>query len=191
MSQGPEPDPRLAKLSAVVVRVEGATRRLARLVTAAAVVGGASGLALWWATDGRRIHDLGKFTAASLVLPVLYLVPAAWLLNVRFSLLALLELPGKLGGVTMRRGPELVGRARREIPAEHGADGGPRLPPGRLAAARALRGLVRDYGEVVGSWATVAQLVTPTFWALTALALLAVPILVAVAAVAGLLAAFS
>ncbi len=191
MSQGPEPDPRLAKLSAVVVRVEGATRRLARLVTAAAVVGGASGLALWWATDGRRIHDLGQSTAASLVVLVLCLVPAAWLLNVRFSLLALLELPGKLGGVTMRRGPELVRRARREMPAEHRADGGPRLPPGRLAAARALRGLVRDYGDVVGSWATVTQLVTPTFWALTALALLAVPILVAVAAVAGLLAAFS
>ncbi len=191
MSQGTEPDPRLAKLSAAVLRVEGATRRLARLVTAAAVVGGASGLALWWTTDGRRIHDLGQSLAASLVVLVLCLGPAAWLLHVRFSLLALLALPGKLGGVTMRRGPQLMGRARREIPAEHEADRDPRLPRGRLAAARALRGLARDYGDVVGSWATVAQLVAPTFWALTALALLAVPILVAVAAVAGLLAAFS
>ncbi|MGI9022944.1 MAG: hypothetical protein ACR2HV_06900 [Acidimicrobiales bacterium] len=55
-----------------------------------------------------------------------------------------------------------------------------------MTGLRSLRRAVGDYGDVVGSWATVAQLVAPTFWALTALALLAVPVVVALAVLAGL-----
>jgi len=191
MRHVPDPDPRLAKLGAVVTRVDAATRRLARLATAAAVVGAASGTVLWWYTAGRQIADLGHRTAASLVVLAVCLVPAGWLLYVRLCLLSLVKLPAKLGGVATRRGAELMGTARPETATGGGANTDLVASPGRLAKARTLRGLARDYGDVVGSWATVAQLVTPTFWALTALALLAVPILVAVAAMAGLVAAFS
>jgi len=187
----PEPDPRLAKLGAVVVRVDGAIRRLARLATAAAVIGAASGTVLWWYAAGRQMSDLGHTTAASLVVLAVCLVPAGWLLYVRLCLLSLVKLPATLGGVATRRGAELMGTAPLETSTGRRADTDHRASPGRLATARTLRGLARDYGDVVGAWATVAQLVTPTFWALTALALLAVPIQVAVAAVAGLLAAFS
>ncbi|MDQ6840178.1 MAG: hypothetical protein M3137_18065 [Actinomycetota bacterium] len=185
MRHVPDPDTRLAKLGAVVVRVDGVTRSLARLATAAAAVGAAGGAVLWWSTAGRRV------TAASLVVLALCLVPTGWLLYVRLCLLALVKLPAKLGGVATRRGAGLMGTAPPEPSTERKADTDFQVSPGRLARARTLRGLARDYGDVVGSWATVAQLVTPTFWALTALALLAVPILVAAAAVAGLVAAFS
>jgi len=62
---------------------------------------------------------------------------------------------------------------------------------GWLAAARSLHAAFRDYGDVAGSWARLAQLLTPTFWFLTGLALLAVPLLVIAAAIAGLVGALS
>jgi hypothetical protein len=40
---------------------------------------------------------------------------------------------------------------------------------------RSVRGVLRDYGDVVGSWGTVAQLLAPSFWLLTLVALGAVP----------------
>ncbi len=191
MRHVPNPNPRLDKLGAVAAQVDRATRRLARLATVAAVVGAVSGAVLWWSTAGRQISDLGHSTAAALVVLAVWLVPAGWLLYVRLCLLSLVKVPAKLGGVATRRGAELMGTAPPEASTEHRADADLRMSPGRLARARTLRRLARDYGDVVGSWATVVQLVTPTFWALTALALLAVPILVAAAAVAGLVAAFS
>jgi len=172
------------RITAVVTRVERTTRRLSGLVTVVAVAGGLAGVLLWWSTSGSRIHHLDRRAAASLVVLGVCLVPSGWLLNVRFALLALLRLPATLGDVATRRGTQLVGATGR----------GPSVgeyQAGWLATVGSLRGAVRDYGDVVGSWATVAQLVTPTFWALTALALLAVPILVAVAAAATLVAAFT
>jgi len=191
MRHVPDPDPRLAKLGAVVVRVDGATRTLARLATVATVVGAAGGAVLWWYAAGRQISDLGQTTVASLAVLAVCLIPAGWLLYVRLCLLALVKLPARLGGVATRRGSELIGTAPPQTSPERRAVADLRVSPGWLGLARTLRGLARDYGDVVGSWATVVQLVTPTFWALTALALLAVPILVALAAVAGLVAAFS
>jgi hypothetical protein len=47
-------------------------------------------------------------------------------------------------------------------------------------------GVLRDYGDVAGSWGTVAQLVAPSFWLLTLAAFVAVPVLAVVAAVAAL-----
>ncbi len=173
-----------ARVTALVARVERTTRGLSRLVTVAAVAGGLGGAVLWWSTSGSHIHDLGRGAAVSLVVLGVCLVPAGWLLNVRLALLALLKLPAKVGEVAMRRGTQLMGTTRRgPSVAEHRV--------GRLAAVGSLRSAVRDYGDVAGSWATVAQLVTPTFWALTALALLAVPILVVVGAVALLVANFA
>jgi len=169
---------------ALVARVDSTARWLARLVTVAALAGGVAGLVLWWSVSGRRTHHLGQDAAVSLVVLAICLVPAGWLLNVRLSLLALLKLPQKLGEVTMRRGTQLLGPPRTPGSV-------PERSAGRLAALGSLRLVVRDYGDVVGSWASVSQLVTPGFWALTAFALLAVPILVAVAAVAGLVAAFA
>jgi len=174
----------VARLEALVARVDSTARWLARLVTVAAFAGGVAGLVLWWSASGRRTHHLGQDAAVSLVVLAVCLVPAVWLLNVRLSLLALLKLPQKLGEVTMRRSTHLSGPPR-------GAGSVPERSAGRLAALGSLRSVVRDYGDVVGSWATVSQLVTPGFWALTAFALLAVPILVAAAAVAGLVAAFA
>jgi len=180
----PVRDPGLVRLTALVARIDGATRALARLATVAAAADGVGGLVLWWSTSGRHIRGLGPGTAVSLVVLALCLVPAGWLLNVRLALLAVLKLPETLGGVTMRRGTQLVATARRSS--------GVAVPRARrLAAVSSLRSMVRDYGDIVGSWATVAQVVTPTFWALTALALLAVPVLLGVGAVAGLVAAFT
>jgi hypothetical protein len=45
--------------------------------------------------------------------------------------------------------------------------------------------VVQEYGDVAGSWGTVAQLVVPTFWFLTLAALAAVPVLVVAAVIAG------
>ncbi|MDQ6797924.1 MAG: hypothetical protein M3256_11420 [Actinomycetota bacterium] len=174
---------------ALVARVDGTARWLARLATAAALVGGVAGLVLWWSASGRGVHHLGQEAVLSLLVLALCLVPAGWLLNVRFALLALLELPQKLGEVTMRHASQLLGPAG-SVP-ERNAGSVPERGAGPLGALGSLRGMVRDYGDVVGSWATVSQLVTPGFWALTALALVAVPILVIVAAIAGLVAAIA
>ena len=169
------PDPRLEALAGVVARVEGAACWLARLATKAALVGGGAGLLLWWVTAGDRVDEWWQGTVASVLVLVLCVAAPAWLLNVRSALHDLVELPGKLGGVTTRRVAELRGGARPERP-----DGG------TLQAMRSVRGVLNDYGDVVGSWGTVAQLVVPSFWLLTAAALVAVPILVVLAAVAGL-----
>ena len=181
--RSPVGDPRIATLRAVVGRVEGAALGVIRLATVGAGLGGVAGLVLWWSAAGNRIDDGGEATVVSLLVLALCAAPAGWLLNVRFSLLALLELPEKLTGVTMRRGAQLLGAPPNDV-----STGG--RSTGRLAALRSLRGVLRDYGDVVGSWATVAQLLAPTFWVLTGLALLAVPVLVIGAAVAGLFKAF-
>ena len=169
-------DPRVQAVARLVARVEGAARRLARGATTAALVGGVAGLLLWWVSAGDRITDRWQGTAASVLVLVLGLAPAGWLLTVRFALHGLLELPEKLGGVAARRTASLG----VEPPAPSS--------PGLVGALRSVRGVVRDYGDVVGSWATVAQLVAPSFWLLTVAALAAVPLLVVVAAVAALLA---
>jgi len=49
---------------------------------------------------------------------------------------------------------------------------------------RAVRGVMRDYGDVAGSWGTLVQLVAPSFWVLTVAAFAAVPVLAVIAAVA-------
>lgn len=169
------PDPRLEALAGVVARVEGAACWLARLATKAALVGGGAGLLLWWVTAGDRVDEWWQGTVASLLVLLLCVAAPAWLLNVRSALHDLVELPDKLAGVTTRRVAELRGGARPERP-----DGG------TLQAMRSVRGVMSDYGDVVGSWGTVAQLVVPSFWLLTAAALVAVPVVVVLAAVAGL-----
>ena len=98
-------------------------------------------------------------------------------MNVRFALLELLELPEKLGGVATRRTATLRGDAAS--PVER-LDGGP------LGAARSVWGVLRDSADVIGAWGAVAQLVAPPFWLLTAVAFVAVPVVVFVAIVAGL-----
>ncbi len=179
----PGTDPRLARVVGLVARVEGTAKGVARLATLAAIAGAVGGLVLWGTTTGHRVDDDQEGTVVALLVLVLCLAPAVWLVNVRFSLLALLELPGKLSGVTVKRGTQLLGAPRLDLPATGSV---PVRKTGRLATIRSLRGVVRDYGDVVGSWATVAQLLAPTFWALTVLALLAVPVVIALAALAGL-----
>lgn len=160
----------------MVVRVEGAACWLAGLATRAAAVGGGAGFLLWWFAVGDRLDDWWAGTAVSLLGLGLCLGAAAWLLNVRFALLGLVELPAKLGGVTARRAAQLRGRPAPDRPKG-----------GVLGAVRSVRGVLRDYGDVVGSWGVVAQLVVPSFWLLTAAALFAVPLLVVLAAVAALI----
>lgn len=169
------PDPRVEALAGVVARVEGAACWLARLATKAAVIGGVAGVLLWWLIAGSRIDDWWQGTLGSALVLLLCVAAPAWLLNVRSALHDLVELPEKLAGVTTRRVAELRGGARPERP-----DGG------TLQAMRSVRGVLSDYGDVVGSWGTVAQLLVPSFWVLTAAALVAVPVLVVLAAVAGL-----
>ena len=168
-------DSRLEVLARVVGRVEGKACRLARLATRVAVVGAVAGLVLWWVVAGEGVTDWWRGTVASLLVLALLLAPAAWLVNVRFALLELVELPEKLAGVATRR----AGRLRTGPPAERPPDEGP------LVAARSLWGVLRDYGDVVGAWGAVAQLVPPPFWIITGLAVLAVPVLVVVAALTG------
>jgi len=170
------PDPRLEALAGMVARVEGAACWLARLATRAAVVGGGAGILLWWVTAGERVDDWWQGTAVSLLALVLCLAAAAWLLNVRSALVALVELPDRLTDVTTRRAAQLRRGPRLERPEG-----------GVLAAVRSVRGILRDYGDVVGSWGTVAQLLVPTFWLLTVAALVAVPLLVVLAVVAALI----
>ena len=169
------PDPRIEALAGMVARVEGAACWLARLATKAAVIGGAAGVVLWWVTAGSRIGDWWQGTAGSVLVLLLCGAAPVWLVNVRSALRDLVELPEKLTGVTTRRLAELRGGAPAERP-----DGG------TLQAMRSVRSVLRDYGDVVGSWGTVAQLLVPSFWVLTATALLTVPVLIVLAAVAGL-----
>ena len=148
---------------------------LARLATRAAVVAGVAGTSLWWVTAGDRVDEWWRGTAASLLVLGICLIPGGWLLYVRFALVGMVELPGKLTGVATRRAAQLRVADRVERP-----DGGP------LQAMRSVRAVVGDYGDVVGSWGTVAQLLVPWFWLVTVVALLAVPLLVVSAAVAAL-----
>jgi hypothetical protein len=159
-------------LVALVGRVEGAACWLARSATRAAVVASLAGLILWWSAAGDRLTSWWQGTAASLLVLGLCLAPAAWLVNVRFALLEVVDLPDTVRGVATRR---------REAPR--------RPKGGLLGAVRTLRGLLRDYGDVTGAWGAVAQLVLPSFWLLTALAFLAVPVLLVLAVIAGLVAA--
>jgi len=167
------PDPRVEALAGMVARVEGAACWLGRLALRAAVVGGIAGGLLWWVATGERVDEWWEGTASSLLVLALCLAPAAWLVNVRFAVVELVELPDRLGGVAGRRTAHLKGKPQPDRP-----DGG------ALGAARSIWGIVRDYGDVVGSWGTVAQLIAPPFWFLTAVSLVAVPILVVVAAAA-------
>lgn len=170
-------DARPDTVAGMVARVEGGACWLARLATRAAVVGGASGALLWWLTVGDRVGEWWRGTAASLLVLGLCLLPAGWLLNVRFALTELLELPAKLSGVATRRAAHFKTAPRPERP-EGGA----------LQTMRSVYGIVRDYGDVAGSWGTVAQLVVPWFWLVTIAALGAVPLLVVAVTAAGLLA---
>jgi len=180
-------DPRLEAVAGMVARVGGAACRLAWVATRAAVVGAGAGVLLWWATAGNRVDEWWQGTATSLLVLALCLAPALWLLNVRFALVALVELPTTLGGVATRR----AGRLRLS-PRTSGSDSGAMSPapgPARaLEAAQAIREAMRDYGDVAGSWGTVAQLLVPSFWLLTAAALVAVPLLVLLALLAAVVA---
>ena len=169
------PDPRVQAVAQLVGRVEGAACWLARVATRTAVAGLAAGLALWWFTAGDRVTDWWQGSAASLLVLALCVAPAAWLLNVRIALVDLVELPDTLSGVATRR----AGGLRRREPAEA-------PETGLLGAVRAVRGVVRDYGDVVGSWGTVAQLLAPAFWLLTLAAFASVPVVALLAAVAAL-----
>jgi hypothetical protein len=93
--------------------------------------------------------------------------------NVRMSLLGLLELPETLGGVAARRIRRTRPGAKPPAPAG-----------GAVGALRTTWGVVRDYGDVAGSWGAVAQVLAPPFWMLTAVALLAVPLVAVLALVA-------
>lgn len=169
------PDARLESLTRLVARVEGAACWLARMAGRAALVGGGAGLVLWWFVAGDRLTDWWQGTASSLLVLAVCSAPALWLLNVRFALIGLVELPDTLGGVATRRASGWRARGPVERP-----DGG------LLGAVRSVRAVVRDYGDVAGSWGTVAQLVVPSFWLLTLAALAAVPVVAVLAAVAAL-----
>ncbi len=160
-------------LAGVVARVQGAACWLARLATRAAVAGGATGLVLWWSASGERITDWWQGTTSSLLVLALCVAPAAWLLNVRSAMLELAELPDTLTGVARRRGRRLRAGGRAERPEG-----------GLVGSVRTVRGVVRDYGDVMGSWGTVAQLLVPWFWFLTLAALAALPLVAVLAAVA-------
>jgi len=168
-------DARLGALAGVVARAEGGACWLARLCMRAAAVGGAAGAVLWWLTAGDRVDEWWRGTATSLLVLGLCLLAAAWLLNVRFALLELVETPAKVSGIAARRAGQLGQGRRPERP-----DGG------ALQAGRSVYGIVRDYGDVVGSWGTVAQLLVPWFWIATIVAFAAVPLLVVAAVIVGL-----
>lgn len=172
------PDERVQAVASLVRRVEGAARWLAWVATRAAIVGGVAGAALWWFAAGDRVDEWWRGTAGSLLVLALCLAPALWLVNVRFSLLGLMELPATLSGVATRR----LHRAQSE--------GKPPAPRGGVVGAvRSTWRILQDYGDVTGSWGIVAQLLAPPFWVLTVLALAAVPVVAVLAVVVGLLAA--
>ncbi|MEA2702764.1 MAG: hypothetical protein QOD63_709, partial [Actinomycetota bacterium] len=155
-----------------------------------------AGALLWWIEGSGRIDEWWQGTAASLLVLAFCLAPAAWLLYVRVALLELVELPDKLAGMAARRigqlgaGQRGAGQLGAGQPAGLGhlpADAEPERPKGGVVGgARSVRGIVSDYGDVVGSWGAVAQLLVPSFWFFSAAALAAVPILVVLVAVAGL-----
>ena len=164
-------------VAGLVSRVEGAARWLAWVATRAAFLGGVAGTALWWFSAGDRVDDWWQGTAGSVLFLALCLAPALWLAKVRMSLLGLLELPETLQGVAARR--------MRRTPAGHRP---PAPAGGAIGAVRSIWGVVRDYGDVAGSWGAVAQVLAPPFWLLTVVALLAVPLVSVLAVVAALLA---
>ena len=151
---------------------------MAWVATRAAAVGAVAGVALWGFAAGGRAGDWWQGTAASVIVLALCLAPALWLVNVRMSLLGLLELPETLGGVAARR------MARTPVDARPPAPAG-----GVIGAVRSMWGIARDYGDVAGSWGAVAQVLAPPFWVLTVVALLAVPLVVVLALIAAVLAA--
>jgi hypothetical protein len=153
-----------------VAKVGAGACWLARLATRAAVVGGLAGAALWWFVAGDRVDEWWRGTLGSLLVLALCLAAPLWLVNVRFALLDLVELPEKLRGV--------AGRRLGSRPAPERPDGG------TLATIRSVRDILQDYGDVAGSWGTVAQLVVPGFWVLTLAALAAVPVLVVASVIA-------
>ncbi len=165
------PDPRVDAVAQLVAHVEGAACRLARVATKATLAGGTTAIVLWWFAAGDRLTDWWQGTLASAVVLVLCVAPAIWLLHVRSALVELVELPETLSGVATRRAGRLRAGGRAEAP-----DGG------LLGAVRSVRDVVRDYGDVVGSWGMVAQLLAPSFWLLTLAALAAVPVVVLLAA---------
>lgn len=167
------PDPRVEALASLVARVEGAACWLARTATKGAAAGALAGLGLWWSAAGDRLGDWWQGSAASVLVLALCLAPALWLLNVRMALVELVELPARLGGVATRRAGGL--RRNDAVPAPAG---------GLLSTMRSVRDVVRDSGDVVGSWGTVAQLVAPTFWLLTLGAFASLPVVAVLAAVA-------
>jgi hypothetical protein len=171
------PDPRVQAVAGLVSRVEGAARWLAWVATLAACVGGLAGTALWWFSAGEGVDEWWQGTAGSVLVLALCLAPALWLANVRMSLLGLLELPETLSGVAARRMRRSPAGARPPAPAG-----------GVIGAVRSIWGIVRDYGDVAGSWGAVAQILAPPFWLLTVAALLAVPLVTVLALVAALLA---
>ena len=174
------PDPRTEAFAGLVSRVGGAACWLARLAARAALAGAAAGVVLWWFTVGERATDWWQGTAAAALVLILCLAPGLWLLNFRNGLVGLVELPDTLRGVAARRGGSIRAGARP-----------PRPEGGLLGAIRSVRGFLRDYGDVAGSWGTVAQLLAPSFWVLTLAAFVAVPVVVVLAAVAGLVNAAS
>lgn len=171
------PDPRVEAVAGLISRVEGAARWLAWVATRAAIVGALAGTVLWWFSAGAQLDDWWQGTAGSVLVLALCLAPALWLVNVRVSLLGLLELPETLGGVAARRMRRVPAGARPPAPAG-----------GAIGAVRSIWGVVRDYGDVAGSWGAVAQVLAPPFWLLTVAALLAVPLVSVLAVVAALLA---
>ena len=172
------PDPRVQAVAGLVSRVEGGARWLAWFATRAAGAGGVAGIALWWLTAGERVTDWWRGTAGSVLVLALCLAPALWLVNVRMSLLGLLELPETLSGVAARRMGRTPAGAKPPAPAG-----------GVIGAVRSTWGIARDYGDVAGSWGAVAQVLAPPFWVLTVVALLAVPLVAVLAVLAALLAA--
>ena len=162
-------------VAGLVARVGGAARWLAWFATRVAAVGGAAGIALWGLTAGDRLTDWWQGMAGSVLVLALCLAPALWLVNVRMSLLGLLELPETVSGVAARRMGRTPANARPPAPAG-----------GAIGAVRSIWGVVRDYGDVAGSWGAVAQILAPPFWLLTVVALLAVPLVVVLALVAAL-----
>lgn len=163
---------RLDTLAAALTRIRGRVCWLARAVTRVAVVGGIAGAVLWWRLLGDDLDEWWSGTAKAVIVLAVLLAPALWLLNVRFALTSLVELPDRLGGIARRRGTQL-----RALPAERPANG-------TVEVVRNVRDVVQDYGEVTGSWALVGQLLAPTFWLFTAAAVGLVPVLVIAALIA-------
>ena len=185
------PDPRVEKLARMVSKAKGAMCWLARLATRAAVVGGIAGFLLWWLEGRGRLDEWWQGTAASLLVLALCLAPSAWLVYVRISLLELVELPDKLTGVATRRIGKLgigqLGIGQLSGIGDLPRDAEPERPKGGIVGGvRSVRGIVDDYGDVIGSWGAVAQLLVPSFWLFSAAAFVAVPILVVLVAVASL-----